>query len=188
MEKAAVCSDAGADFTAAVTAVSERERPTAKMRKRVLKTGPVLPAVQGLSSVPMVVGDGVTLTYACDFTADALELIGLSCLHKGYPLGGDYGEAVASVTVTFADGTEQTVMLRNGEDVTTVFGLNLSSCIEPWAENSPRLAVFGYNKNFERYILNVRRLPLPQGSAVRRVTVVSADNGYDLLVYGIIGE
>lgn len=188
LTKQAVCCEAGADFTAAVAAVKERERPTEKMRKRVLKHGPVLESVSGLLETPLVVGDGISLSYSCDFAAASLSLYGMTSLHKGYPLGGAHGEPVATLTLAFADGSQQTVTLRNGMDVTTVFSVNMSSRIEPLAENAPRLATFGFDKNFEYYVLNRLVIPTNSAAELRQVTVTSADNGYDLLLYGICGD
>lgn len=186
-DKMAVCEAVGGDFAAAVAAVMEGERPTAKMRKRILKHGPVLRDVPGLLSTPLVVGDGISLTFTADFSTECLTLVGMTTLAKGYPLGGAYGEAVATVTLSYEDGSERTVTLKNGEDVTTVFGLNFSSRINPVAENACRLATFGYDKNFEYYVLNGLPIATNSTASLRQVTVISANNGYDLLLYGISG-
>ena len=135
-----------------------------------------------------MVSDGISLTYTCDLVASSLSVYGMTSLHKGYPLGGDYGEPVATLTMTFADGSRQTVTLRNGQEVTTVFGVNMSSRIEPYAENAQRLATFGFDKNFEYYVCNRLMIPIHTTTALRRVTVASANTGYDLLVYGISGD
>lgn len=68
-------------------------------------------------------------------------------------------------------------------EVTTVFLLHGSSRIRPVAENAEKAAEFGYDKNFEQYILN--KIQLSVEKTVLKMTVSSADRGYALLFYGI---
>lgn len=155
------------------------------MRRRVLKEGPVLKNVDGLLDVPLVLHDNTEYTISCSVCTDVLTVYGMVSAHKGYPLDGNYGEAVAELTVIYTDGSSQTTVLKNGIDVTTVFELRGSSRINPVAENSARVATFGYDKNFEQYLINERKIPLDIYRTVKAVTLCSCNNGYALLIYGM---
>lgn len=162
---------------------AEEERKAARWRQ--LKRGPVLENVQGLSEIPIILQDNESVSFDCDFETDKITLFGLTSLLKGYPLSGDYGENVATVTIEFKNKEEKNVLLQNGTEITTVFETRGSSRINPVAQNSKKVASFGYDKNFERYVLNSFEIPLYKNKKVRRIKISSENNGYALLLYGI---
>ena len=43
-------------------------------------------------------------------------------------------------------------------------------------------------KNFENYVLNKTEIELGSRKDIQKVTIVSAEKGYDLLIYGIFAE
>ena len=156
-----------------------------KERRRFLKVGPVLKNVGKLQDVPTVICAGVEVEAMCGFAAKEVSFYGMTSFSKGYPLSGTYGEDVAEVILFFEDGTEQHVILKNGEDVTTVFALRSSSIINPVAEHAERIANYGYDKNFEWYVLNKLVIQTESDKRIEKVKVKSMNNGYELLIYGM---
>ena len=155
------------------------------LRRRRLEKGPVLSGVKELLDVPLVLKNGEQIEFECDLKTAQISLFGLVSLVKGYPLGGDYGEEIAELKICYKGESEDTYILKNGVDVTTVFETNLSSKINPVAEKSARLLTFGYNKNFERYILNFQSFNADENKEVEKIILFSKNNGYALLIYGI---
>lgn len=168
-----------------VKSINKAEEERRAMRWRQLKKGPVLENVRGLSEIPLILQDNESVSFDCDFKTDKITLFGLTSLSKGYPLSGDYGENAATVTVEFENREEKTVLLQNGTEITTVFETRGSSRINPVAQNSKKVASFGYDKNFERYVLNSFEIPLGKSKKVKRIKISSENNGYALLLYGI---
>lgn len=158
-----------------------------KMRKRCIKNGPVLSDVTdiGINDIPLVIADNETVEIKGGFKTEGLTLLGLTSITKGYPLGGKYGEPVAEIIITYSDKTVYKTILKNGIDITTVFGLNGSSRINPVAEKSKRVAVFGYDKNFESYILNKATFTANCSKTIEKIEICSSNNGYTLLIYAI---
>lgn len=176
-------SDGFLEYMASLAA-AEREKPS--MRFRVLKRGPVIEGVSALNACPLVLCDGTAVTLDCDIHARSITLYGLCSLKKGYPLQGEYGEEAAFVELRFADGACQTVPLCNGVEITTAFALYQSSRINPVAERARRAALFGYEKNFEQYVMNALTVELENASGLRQIRLRSSGCGYDVLLYGIL--
>lgn len=174
-------------FSAVLTAVNKAEQEGNSTRKRVLVNGPRLDGVAGLSDIPVVVRDGDVFELDCDITTDELKLYGLTDMLKGYPLGGNYGEEAAELAIHLEDGSKLVFTLKNGIDITTVYELHESSRINPIAESSARAAVFGYEKNFERYVLNKAIFQLGGTKHIKKLSVTSKNNGYAFLLYGFAG-
>ena len=70
-------------------------------------------------------------------------------------------------------------------DITTVFKLRSSSIINPVAENAERVAEFGYDKNFEWYVLNKLVIQTDSDKIIENIKIKSMNNGYELLLYGM---
>ena len=168
------------------TKVADEARNNSDRRRRNLKKGPVLQNVPNLKDVPYLIDDNDSVLFNGGFSADKISLFGLTSMTKGYPLKGKYGEEVAEITITFEDGQVQKHTLKNGVDITTVFALRSSSRIDPRCENAERIAKFGYDKNFEDYVLNRLDINLIENSKIKDVKITSSDNGYALLIYGIL--
>lgn len=155
------------------------------LRRRNLKKGPILGGVKGFVDIPLVLQDGENLEFECGIKTDRICLLGLVSIVKGYPLDGEYGEDVAELKIYYSNGITDSFVLQNGVDVTTVFETNLSSKINPIAEKSPRLFSFGYDKNFERYVLNHQFFNTDKNETIEKICLTSKNNGYAFLVYGI---
>ncbi len=150
-----------------------------------LFTGPILQKEEykGILQKPLVLSNGHIVKFGAG-EGKNVTLVGATSLVKGYPLDGVYGEPVASVTVTYADGETQAFVLKNGEDITTVLGAFGPSRIDPIAENALRLARFRFDNDFENYVLNGLTLPL-KDKPFTEIEIKSENNGYELLVYGL---
>lgn len=171
---------------AIINVITEKDKSNDMLlRRRRLEKGPVLKGINGLLDVPFVLQNNEELSFNCNIKVDNICLWGLVSLVKGYPLEVDYGQEIAEFTVYYEDGEKTSFLLKNGVDITTVFETNLSSKINPVAEKSKRLLSFGYNKNFERYVLNYQSFQTNGNKKIEKITFASKNNGYALLIYGI---
>lgn len=166
--------------------INEQESASGKLRKRNLSFGPVLNGVNNILNIPYVLEDNQCLKFDCEISSDKIALMGMVSIIKGYPLSGAYGEEVAELKLEYENGEQDLIVLRNGIDITTVFETNESSKINPIAENSERILTFGYNKNFERYIINSFEIDVCKSSTLKNISITSKNNGYALLIYGIL--
>ena len=155
------------------------------MRHRELTVGPRILNIGNLDNTPVIVADGNCVEFLGDAKGNTLKIAGLTSLTKGYPISGEYGEEVAQIAINYTDGTNEIMTLKNGVDITTAFKLNMSSEINPVAENAKRLITFGYDKNFEVYVANIKDINLNENKALKNVTIQSKNNGYTLLIYGL---
>ena len=170
---------------AVISQVVEQQEET-KMRKRQLENGPVLgEEIPGLCRIPAVVDDGTSIEIPVKIKADSITLLGLTCPKKGYPLGGVYGEEAAEIMIESVSGERICRRLCNGREITTVFMTNGSSRIQPFAENAERFATFGYDKNFECYVMNRLEIPVDFAEEIAKITMRSLNNEYAVLVYGV---
>ena len=188
--KAEVCGEAlahisgGEDsekmFTNARAAI---ERYPGNKRFRRMKVGPMLRNTE-LAEKPFILSDGCEIVFG-GAAASRLSIVGAVSMPKGYPIGGDYGEEAAKITVSFVGGEEKHFTLRNGIDFTTAMMTYGPSRIDPVAENTERFAIYGYDKNHENYIINKLDLSLEKEYNIESVRFTSLNKGYDLLVYGV---
>lgn len=188
MDKTALICREGTDCEALLDRARTVVLPRfSTMRGRKIEVGPLLAKeeISGISCVPHVLADGGRLTFDADTETEEITVLGMVSVPRGYPIAGEYGEEAANVTVYLEDGESQSFILRNGMEFTTLFASIGSSRIDPQGENVTRFASFGYDKNFENYIIN--RLDLRPGGArrVKSIEFTSLGKGYDILVYGV---
>jgi len=150
------------------------------MRKRRLVRGPKLPR-----QIPHILKPDVPLLFEGASQAQKLSVLGLTSVANGYPLGGVYGETVCKVTLEYEDGSSREILLKNGIHITTAFALHQSSRINPVAESAPRFMRFGYDKNFEIYVMNRLDIPLEQGKNLRQASFTAVNDRYATLLYGV---
>ena len=115
---------------------------------------------------------------------DEICVVGLTSPINGYPLGGKYGEDVCEMTIVYKNGHKQSITLKNGIHITTAFALNGSSRIDPVAEKAKRFIKFGYDKNYEVYVMNRLRIKTESGE-IERVEFTLKNEDYLPLIYGI---
>ena len=154
------------------------------MRKRKLKSGPVTEGIDFLAEKPFVIAKDAPVTLSGGEGSATLALVGMTAFPGGYPLrGSHYGEALVRVLVTYADGTTEEKILSSGEEITTTYGLNYSSRINPTAAHAERFATFGYDRNFDVYVMNRPVLSLDPEKSPASVTL-SALGETPVLLYG----
>ena len=164
-----------------------------KKKNRRMTVGPRLPEVPSqigvlpvdLQKTPLVISEKHPVTVSVGKHASMLYLVGNTSMPKGYPIDGTYGEAVAVCTVRYTDGSEDSVVLRNGIDVSTATAQHGPSRINPLAERSPRVMQFHYHYDFEHYVVNLGRIAVDPQKEMLSFTLSDAGNGYSLLLYGV---
>ena len=175
-------------FAEALERTRKEEAGKGTMRKRNIVHGPVLTDVPHLFDVPCVVTRDKATVFECGSAAREISVVGLTSLTNGYPLGNRYGEEVCKMKIVYESGRSRSFSLKNGIHFTTVFALNGSSRIDPLAEEAKRFALFGYEKNFEIYVMN--RLDIKPDSAenILRVEFTSDSDRYLPLIYGVFAK
>ncbi|MBE6808284.1 MAG: hypothetical protein E7524_02315 [Ruminococcaceae bacterium] len=178
----------GKDFAECLTSVDE-PIPEYRIRMRARKTavGPKLQKqeVEAIATTPFVVANDYPVVFSGDGECDSINIIGAVAMPYGYPIAGEYGEAVAEVEVTFENGEKQIFGLKNGVDITTVLTTLGSSRINPVAENAKPFAKFSYEKNRENYQINMLNLAFGEVKSIKEVTVRCVNEKYNILIYGI---
>lgn len=160
---------------------------------RIMKNGPVLPEkVMGLGSLPVdlsskpfVIRKDSPLMLDIGKKADEIFIIGNSSMPKGFPIGGEYGEDVAILEVTYTDGATQAVVLQNGREITTAAGWYGPSRINPVASHAPRAIRFINDMDREHYVTNLFSVTTDPDKTVDKLCVRVVAEGYDILTYGV---
>ena len=164
-------------------------------KNRTVKYGPVLPAL--LSNIgtlrvdlahvrPIIVGDNCKeYTIAGGRGGKYLYFLGNVLFAHGHPTYGEIGEHVADYVIEYADGTTQTVALRNGIELTTVCSTFGSTKINPVVCGAIRAVTYSYNKNAENYIINMMKVETASAADVKSVSVRMVADDYCLLLYGV---
>ncbi len=176
------------DARATVDRIMEDTKNKGVQRKRRIAKGPVLSSEHLLEEVPHAISKESSLVFEGCKATPKLSVIGLTSAVKGYPLGGAYGETVLTVTVTYTNGDQQTEELKNGIHLTTVFALNGSSRIHPVSEQSVHAATFGYDKNFEIYVMNRLDIETDPNSDIQAVAFQLKNDDYLPLIYDVFFE
>ena len=138
-----------------------------------------------LEATPYVLREGGAVTVPVNRKAAEIYVVGNVSMPKGYPITGEYGEEAAVYTVQYADGSEETHVMRNGYEITTATGQHGPSRIEPYAANSLRVFRFNYRFDWEHYVVNLGRIKADPEKEIKTITLREAGNGYNVLVYGI---
>ncbi|MEE0946741.1 MAG: glycoside hydrolase family 2 TIM barrel-domain containing protein [Acutalibacteraceae bacterium] len=157
-----------------------------RMRGRRITVGAVLQKeeLDGMLKVPAVISKGNSPVFMGLKETNAVTVIGCVSAPYGYPLCGKYGEEAVKVTVECEDANESFI-LKNGMELTTVHTTLSSSRINPVAQNATEFARFSYDKNHENYIINRADLVLSSQKKVKKVIFESLNDNYQVLVYGV---
>lgn len=158
-----------------------------RMRGKKVDIGPILAheEVMGMSKIPYLISDGKTLEFECGGECRYITVLGAVSLPKGYPIASEYGESASEITVEYSDGKSKVFPMRNGIEFTAAISSIGSSRIDPIGEKVTRFASFGYDKNFENYIINRLDLDLGESKQVRKISFCSLGKGYNILIYGV---
>ncbi len=173
-------------YTTALKIAREYAETVGCMRKRQIRVGATLSGFSPLSDTPCAVSRGECAVFECGEAVKKIRLVGLTTLVSGYPLGGEYGEEAAILSLVFEDGERRDIPLQNGVHITTAFGINGSSRIEPIATNGSRLLKFGYDKNFEIYVINALDVEVSEKKRLRHVEFRGASDEYMPMLYGAL--
>ena len=165
-------------------------------KERQLKYGPLLPCpVPTIGPLktnlregkPFVVSVDTPLEVSVTEAASALWFIGQATMGKGYPIAGTRGEVYGQYLLSYADGSVQSVPLRNGYESATIFGLIGPTAFDPRAARTTRAFTLSYDRNWEIYHTGLLHLVLERTDLAHiRVEVTHPD--YFLTLYGITLE
>ena len=121
--------------------------------------------------------------------------IGLVCLFgavtyfDGYPMRGVFGETVAKLTLTYADGTAETVQLRHGLEMASASLIACTSRVDARAALAPRIAKITQDCDWEVYAVNLLTIAADKKKTMQAITIEAVDTDYEPVVYGIsVGE
>jgi len=159
-----------------------------RFRARQIKTGPIFESGAPINKIPAAVSAGKSIIFKLGRRAETVSVIGLTSMTSGYPIGGAYGEEACRVSINYSSGREETLSLKNGEHITTAFALKGSSMIDPIAARSGRFAMFGYDKNFEIYVVNRLDIPTAPTDAIESVSFTAENDKYSTLIYGVFAK
>lgn len=159
---------------------------------RNTKIGPVLPIeIKNIGNLPVelvkkpyVLGKE-DIVINVNETVSELIIIGNTSMPKGFPVESNFGDKVAEYIIEYADGSADIFTAVNGEDLSTATMLHGSSRINPVAANCNRAITFSYDKNFEQYLVNVKRLTVNPQKKIKNIRIHILDSSYNLLIYGI---
>lgn len=180
-----VCDNISDDFKDALKEAVDYEN-TYKIRKRVITNGPICDIeYNGFYQTPIVIANNSTVTFTAGCLANKITVLGMVSMRKGYPISGEYGECACELILHYISGKRESIEIRNGKEFTTVYTTLGSSSIKPIAEVAKPYAEFGYDKNYENYILNSFDIISEPDEELEKITFVSSNKGYDLLIYGI---
>jgi hypothetical protein len=156
-----------------------------------MTVGPCVPAdITELNGLPVLLPPRpfVLQTELCipvEQAAQALWLTGCTSMPQGWPIGGAWGDPVLECVLEYADGGCESLLLRNGADITTATALYGPSRIDPQAANSARALYLIHDSDFERYVVNLRRLPADPARLLRSLRLRPVGSGYLPLVYAV---
>ncbi|MBE6693150.1 MAG: hypothetical protein E7589_00080 [Ruminococcaceae bacterium] len=160
---------------------------------RVMKNGPTLPEkVMSLGALPVdllqkpiVININAPFELEIGKAVDGLCLIGNVSMPCGFPIGGKFGELAATLTLSYADGSQVDIPLRNGQEITTAAGWYGPSRINPVASGAPRALKIINDMDREHYVANLFRVDANSNVALNKITVSTAADTYQLLLYGV---
>lgn len=163
--------------------------------KRQIEIGPALESVPDkigefpvkLNVKPLVISDN-EICIDIGTNAKAVYIVGNTSMPNGYPICGEYGEEAARYTVVYSDDTRDTHIMKNGIDVTTAATLLGSSRINSIGSKVHQLVEFGYKKDWEQYIINIKRIETNPQKTIESITFSSDNPYYNVLIYGITLE
>ena len=161
-------------------------------KTRCLPHGPALPEdCSRIGDLPVDLRRGPPLVVARNMDIPVgLRVSRIFCLGNvsmpaGYPICGARGDPVAEYVLRYDDGGEARVPLRNGMEITTVFGSMGPSRVEPLASGVERVMRYGYDLNWEHYIVNLFTMDADPSRVLASIGVRVFRPEYRLLLYGV---
>lgn len=96
--------------------------------------------------------------------AERLHILGQVTLPEGYPLAGKRGETVATYSLRYSDGKEQTLPVRNGIETAQANLIDEATRINPVATAAPRALTFVKDVAREQYQALLWPVPVRKGT------------------------
>ena len=168
--------------------------PFTMRKKRLLTYGPQLPrAVEQIGDVrfeallkPVAISERDP-RYSVEVNAKGkrLVLLGNVLYALGVPIYGAYGEVCANMTLTYSDGTQVKLPLRNGIELLTVVTTYASTILDPMSPILEKAVRFSYDKSFENYRIYTMSVALDAEKTLARVDFESCMAERCLLLYGM---
>lgn len=166
-------------------------------KERRMAHGPALPrrvtqlgalAVDLPAGAPLTVSKaGGAVRIAVDAQVRALWFVGQATLGKGYPACGTRGETLGVYRLHYADGSVQTLPLRNGAELVSACALVGPTRYEPRGSALCKAFTLSYDKNWEIYQANLLRIAA-QAKPLAFVEAEITDPDCHLLLYGLTAE
>lgn len=116
--------------------------------------------------------------------ARELYVIGQVSMTDGYPVYGKQGDTAGEYRLCFADGTCQTIPLRNGIEIATVHCLRAATRIDPRGAAIVPAIDLCWNETSEMYRIQLLRIPLETVSPLTSICL-RAEKPYAVLLYGL---
>ncbi|MBQ8408904.1 MAG: hypothetical protein IJY39_08580 [Clostridia bacterium] len=160
---------------------------------RHMAKGPVLPEdIRALGELPVlltkkpvIIKENSNFDVEINASTDKIHLIGMTSMPKGYPIDGGFGEEMGEIVVSYADGSSDTVKLRNGYEITTACAWYGPSRINPVASEAPRAIKFINDMDREHFVANLYSLAVDNSKKIQKITLHVFGEGYNLLIYGV---
>ncbi|MCL2665973.1 MAG: hypothetical protein FWE82_10195 [Defluviitaleaceae bacterium] len=186
-------SEISENFFAALQKAKEAALLRGKKWRRLI-TGPVVPQyvndLNGLptelkSMPPLVVRTGAkTVAIPVNAHGKNIYFIGQKSFSECYPIAGEVNDPVAEYVLRYADGASETIILRNGREISSVFATYGPSRTDPRASETRECLSFSYDKNWEDYRIAVLKAEL-RDCELLSVTLNLLDERFAVLLYGI---
>ena len=180
------------------TMMAESRKPIPRFyydarKLRIMKNGPTLPEkVMSLGKLPVdllikpiVINADTPFELPVNRQTSEVCLVGNVSMPKGFPIGGEFGETAATLTLTYSNGEVTEMPLRNGKEITTAAGWYGPSRINPVASGAPRALRIINDMDREHYVANLFRIKTNSGATLESVAIKNVGEGYQLLLYGI---
>ncbi len=120
--------------------------------------------------------------------ASKLIILGNVSLPYAFPVFGKYGEIAAEYIISYKDGDNVTIPLRNGYEISTAFAIYGPSRIDPKTAFAPRAISFSYDYDCEHYVINRFDIVTDKEKEIKRLTVRTLAEKYCLLIYAVTAE
>jgi len=164
-----------------------------QLRTQLLDKGPVLPhnvydlgeLETNLESRAPLIAYTSPVEVPVGLSGDTLCLVGMTVLGDAFPISGKAGDVLGKLVINYTDGTAHTQELLDGKELCTAFMSYGASRIDPCAGDAKRVLTFSYDKNWERYCMNVLTIPLCSEKTVDSVKIVPVSDKLSVLLYGI---
>lgn len=167
-------------------------------RQRVIDHGPQLPRdILQLGQLPAALRKGRPylistetgeVSFPVGLEGKSLYVIGNACFNYACPIGGERGRRAAEYVLSYDDGSEEHIPLRDGYELVTVHCLYSATRIEPTGASLSKAATFTYDPSWERYQISLLKIPLKAGKRLVTFKTRVFEEGYTVLFYGMTAE